>query len=72
VTIGVKPPEAENGNGGGNGAPAVDSDKADTRMSRRMSVSADTDGTIRISPEGDNSLQLVADPDSSCVAVIEL
>jgi hypothetical protein len=50
----------------------MNSSRAGARIRRRMSVLADNDGSIVIRPEEDNTLQLVGDPDSGAVAVIEL
>jgi hypothetical protein len=68
VTIGVGNNEPTNGPV----APAANGKTGAGPMRRRMGVFSGSDGEIVIKPEGDNSLQLIGDPESGAVAVIEL
>jgi hypothetical protein len=69
VTITVNPKPAENGNGLGQrsirrGLPGRSVDK--------MAVSTNSDGSVVIRPEGDAALQIVGDPLSGAVTVVEI
>ena len=69
VTIGVGNSEPANGPG----APGTASRAgAVPGMRRKMSLYAGNDGEVVIRPEDDNTLQVIGDPDSGAVAVIEL
>jgi hypothetical protein len=68
VVIGVGNSEPTNGPG----ASAANGNTFASRMRRRMSLFAGNDGEIVVRPEEDNTLQVIGDPDSGAVAVIEL
>jgi hypothetical protein len=73
VTIGVGAPEpGANGNGGGNGSPAANGKNFVDRMRRKMTLFSDNNGAVVIEPDPDNTLQLIGDPESGAVAIIEL
>jgi hypothetical protein len=79
VRIGVKPPEAENGNGrlpaNGNGNRVEQLGKRHGlfgRVADKMAVSSNSDGSITIRPEGDAVLQIVGDPLSGAITVVEI
>jgi hypothetical protein len=73
VTITVNPKPPENGNGNGNGARRLPARRGlFGRAHDKMAVSTNSDGSILIRPEGDASLQLVGDPLSGAVTVVEI
>jgi len=70
VTITLNPKPAENRNGNGLGRAArrgLFGHGAD-----KMAVSANSDGSVTIRPEGDAALQVVGDPLSGAVTVVEI
>jgi hypothetical protein len=71
VTITVNPKPAENGNGNGLGQRALRRSLFGHGVDK-MAVSANSDGSVTIRPEGDASLQVVGDPLSGAVTVVEI
>jgi hypothetical protein len=77
VTISVNPKPTENGAENGNDVLPVN---GRTHHSRglagrhvdKMAVSANSDGSVTIRPEGDAALQVVGDPMSGAVTVVEI
>jgi hypothetical protein len=68
VSIGVGNSEPVNGPA----APAANGRSGAARMRRKMSLYTGTDGEVVIAPEPDNTLQVIGDPDSGAVAIVEL
>jgi hypothetical protein len=67
ITVNPKPPENGAGNGLGNGARSLFG-----RVADKMAVSSNSDGSVTIRPEGDAALQIVGDPLSGAVTVVEI
>jgi hypothetical protein len=73
VTITVNPKPPENGNGLGNGTREMPARRSlFGRTVDRMAVSSNSDGSVTIRPEGDAALQIVGDPLSGAVTVVEI
>jgi hypothetical protein len=65
--------EAEDGNGNnGNGEEEEEAKRRHFFSHRKMAVSTSSDGTVTIRPEGDNTLQIVGDPLSGAVTIVEI
>ena len=80
ITIGQKP-EPGNGNGAGpgngNGTPQAPQQLAARRslygrVATKMTITSNTDGEVVISPGPDGTLQIIGDPETDVVAVVEL
>ena len=69
VTIDIKPkPENDNGNGLADGARRG----FFGRVADKMAVASNSDGSITVRPEGDAVLQIVSDPLSGAITVVEI
>lgn len=73
VTIALGPPKNGNGNGNGNGD-GNSNDKHRSLFGRRhrMAVSTSSDGEVAVRPEGDGSFEIVGDPLSGAITIVEL
>lgn len=78
VTITIAKPSA-NGNGGnGNGTPPVPEQQLSARRTlygrttNKMTIASNVDGEVVITPGPDGSLQVIGDPTTDVIAIVEL